>query len=67
MSMYLGDFAEDSLVYFCWTTNDKNGAAITRATDGEIRVYKDDNAVQSTAGITVPRTLIVLQEFTAVK
>jgi hypothetical protein len=49
--MYLGDFAEDSLVYFCWTTNDKNGAAITRATDGEIRVYKDDNAVQSTAGV----------------
>jgi len=52
MSMYLGDFAEDSLVHFCWSTNDKNGASITRATNGDIRIYKDDSATQSTAGIT---------------
>jgi hypothetical protein len=50
--MYLGDFKEDSTLYFCFSTNDKNGASITRATNGTIRVYKDDNTIQSTAGIT---------------
>lgn len=50
--MYLGDFKEDSTVYFCWSTNDKNGASITRATNGTVSVYKDDGTTQSTAGIT---------------
>ena len=50
--MYLGDFKEDSTLYFCWNTNDKDGASITRATNGTISVYKDDNVTQSTAGIT---------------
>lgn len=49
---YLGDFKEDSTVYFCWDTNDKNGGSITRATNGSIRVYKDDGTVENTAGIT---------------
>jgi hypothetical protein len=52
MSVYLGDFAEDSLVHFCWSTNDKNGASITRATNGAIKVYKDNSTAESTAGIT---------------
>lgn len=50
--MYLGDYKEDDVVYFCWSTNDKDGASITRATDGSIKVYKDDGTTESTAGIT---------------
>lgn len=50
--MYLGDYKEDSTLYFCWNTNDKNGASITRATNGIIKVYKDDSTGESTAGIT---------------
>jgi hypothetical protein len=50
--MYLGDYKEDDVVYFCWSTNDKDGASITRATDGSIKVYKDDGTAESTAGIT---------------
>ena len=50
--IYLGDFKEDSTIYFCWDTNDKNGGSITRATNGSIRVYKDDGTVENTAGIT---------------
>jgi len=51
MGPYLGDFKEDSIVYFCWDTNDKDGASITRATDGTIKVYKDDSTAESTVGI----------------
>jgi len=52
MGPYLGDFKKDSTLYFCWDTNDKDGASITRATDGTIKVYKDDGTTESTAGIT---------------
>jgi len=52
MGTYLGDFKEDSVLYFCWSTNDKNGASITRQTDGTIKVYKDDGTSESTSGIT---------------
>jgi hypothetical protein len=48
----LSDIAEDDVVYFMWSTNDADGAGITRATDGTIRVYKDDGAGESVAGIT---------------
>lgn len=50
--MYLGDYKEDSTVYFCWDTNDKDGASATRAVNGTIKVYKDDGTTESTAGIT---------------
>ena len=49
---YMGDFKEDSTVYFCWDTNDKNGGSITRTTNGSIRIYKDDGTVENTEGIT---------------
>jgi len=49
---YLGDYIEDDSVYFCWNTNDADGASITRSTDGTISVYKDDDDTQSVAGIT---------------
>lgn len=52
MSDYLGDFKKDATLYFCWGTSDKSGASITRATNGTIRVYKDDGTTESTAGVT---------------
>jgi hypothetical protein len=50
--MYLGDYKEDSTIYFCWDTNDKDGASITRVVNGTIKVYKDDGTTESTAGVT---------------
>lgn len=50
--LYLGDYKEGRTAYFSWSTNNKSGASITRATNGTIRVYKDDNSTESTAGIT---------------
>jgi hypothetical protein len=52
MGPYLGDFKEDTTLYFCWDTNDKSGTSITRSTNGTIQVYKDDGTSESTAGIT---------------
>ncbi len=49
---YLGDFVEDAALHFMWSTNDSNGASITRSTNGEVRVYKDNGVSQSTAGVT---------------
>lgn len=51
MGPYLGDYVEDAIVVFGWDTNDKEGASVTRATDGTIKVYKDDGTTESTAGI----------------
>jgi len=50
--MYLGDYANNATIDVKWSTNDKNGASITRATDGQVRVYKGNSMVQTTAGIT---------------
>lgn len=52
MTQNFGDFLEDETVHFLWSTNDRSGASITRATDGEVRVYKDNGVAQSTAGVT---------------
>ncbi len=55
---YLGDFPADQAVYFTWSTNDSDGASITRATDGAVSVYKDNsdgssfNQTQVTTGVT---------------
>jgi len=51
MSVDLGDRTEDSIIYFMWSTNAADGSSITRATDGTISVYKNDNLTQSVAGI----------------
>lgn len=50
--MYLGDYNEDGLVDFKWSTNDSPGGSITRATNGTVSVYKANSTTQSTAGIT---------------
>ena len=49
---YLGDFPDDASVYFRWNTNAIAGESITRATDGTISVYKDDDGTQTTTGVT---------------
>lgn len=48
----LGDYVEDATLDFKWSTNDSNGASITRATNGTVSVYKANGVVQSVAGIT---------------
>lgn len=52
MAPYLGDFVSSGTVHFCWSTTDVAGASITRATNGTISVYKDNEPTQSVAGIT---------------
>lgn len=52
--VYLGDFSVGATVHFKWATNGANGASITRATNGSLRIYKGSSATQrtSSAGIT---------------
>lgn len=49
---WLGDYKEDDTLHFLWSTNAADGASITRATDGEVRVYKDNGVSQTTTGVT---------------
>ena len=50
--MYLGDYVAGETVYFAWNSNGANGASITRAGNGTISVYKDNNTTQTTTGVT---------------
>lgn len=54
MSTYLGDFVEDETLHYIWDTNNASGASASRTGDStmDIRVYKDNGATQSVAGIT---------------
>jgi hypothetical protein len=52
MSVYLGDFAEDATLDFKWSTNDADGASITRGTNGTVSVYVGNSAAQLTTGLT---------------
>lgn len=47
----LGNRTEDSTIDFKWSTNDTDGAAITRATNGTVAVYKSNDTTQSVAGL----------------
>jgi hypothetical protein len=49
---YLGDFEDQQTVHFMWSSTDSAGASITRSTDGEVRVYKDNGVSQTTVGVT---------------
>lgn len=49
---YLGDFSEDQEVVFYWNTNDGDGASITRATDGTIKVRRDDGTDCTGSSVT---------------
>ena len=52
--VYLGDFAVGATVQLKWASNGANGASITRATNGSLRIYKGSSVTQrtSSAGIT---------------
>lgn len=52
--MWLGSYVVDSTVDFKWDTRAVAGESITRATDGSIRIYKDNSTTQRTSsnGIT---------------
>jgi len=50
--IYLGDFVEDDIVDFKWSTNGADGASITRATNGTVSVYKNNSVTQTTVGVT---------------
>jgi len=54
MCQYLGDFRINKTVIVPWNTNGANGASITRATNGSIRIYKNNSTTERTsaAGIT---------------
>jgi len=52
MTQHLGDFPVNATVHFKWSTNDANGAAITRATNGTVSVYIGSSTTQLTTGVT---------------
>jgi hypothetical protein len=51
---WLGRFSNTQTVRFLWNSQQLGGASVTRATNGTLRIYKDDGLVQrsSSAGIT---------------
>lgn len=51
---YLGDFPVGGIVNFKWNTAGAAGASITRATNGSLRIYKDNSATyrSSSSGVT---------------
>ena len=50
--MYLGDFFEDEVVRFLWSTFSAQGDSLARSSDGTVKVYKDGGTTESTAGVT---------------
>jgi hypothetical protein len=52
MTQHLGDFPVNGMVDFKWSTNDANGASITRGTNGTLSVYLGNSATQLTTGVT---------------
>lgn len=54
MIPYIGDFKANATVRYAWATNGSNGASITRATNGSIRIYKGTSTTERTSsnGIT---------------
>ena len=49
---YLGDFLEDATIPFLWPTNDAAGGSVTRATDGTVKVERDDGTDCTGTSIT---------------
>lgn len=54
MSLQLGDFPASATIDFKWDSVSLTSGSITRATDGSIRIYKNNSATQRTSsnGIT---------------
>lgn len=53
MIQQLGDYVAGATLRFMWNTNGQDGASITRATNGSIRIYKNNSTTErtSSAGI----------------
>jgi hypothetical protein len=49
---YLGDFNPGDTVDFTWSTCDSTGTSVTRATNGTVSVYRNDDLTQFTGGVT---------------
>ncbi len=51
---YIGDYNINSIVRKKWSTTGTDSNSITRATDGTLKIYKDDSATQRTSlsGVT---------------
>lgn len=54
--LYLGDYAASSVIRFPWSTNGADGASITRATDGTLRVYKNSSTTERTSSNGITQT-----------
>jgi len=54
---YLGDLAEDALLYFCFTTRTTTGVPTALLGTPALAVYIDDSITQSTVGITLTVSL----------
>lgn len=52
VASYLGDLAEDQSVTFAWNTFDAGGASVTRATDGTVKVRRDDGTDCTGSSVT---------------
>ena len=50
---YRGDLKKGQTLFFDWNSAGADGASITLATNGTISVYKDDNLVETTVGVTL--------------
>jgi hypothetical protein len=50
--MYLGDYQANATIDFKWSSNNADGASVTRATNGEVRVYKANGTSETTTGVT---------------
>jgi len=50
--MYLGDLTVDATVTFHWNTNEATGASVTRATNGTVKLIRDDNQDCTAGAIT---------------
>lgn len=52
--VHLGDFPVNAILDFKWNTQGLDGASITRATDGTLKIYKNNSTTErsSAAGIT---------------
>lgn len=53
---YLGDFPVGATVRLKWSTNGANGASITRATNGSIRIYKNGSTTERSSGAGITDT-----------
>ena len=49
---HLGNIAAGQTLNFLFSTNDADGAAIAPATAGTVSIYKDNDATQTTVGVT---------------